>query len=152
MRICVAQDANKRNDTENDVAKNSAPLVVSMAINQLALMIRAHHSKPPCIRGLTRISQECLPVYTGFFQFTHNVHLRGNSLLRSLVEELVCIHPVPRKSVEILVCMPSSQMGRSGPMQMLPIQFRLLQLCVVDEYRFGENRLTDIRRGIAAFP
>jgi len=41
------------------------------------------------------ISQERLPVYVGFFQFIHNVRRRGNSLLRSLVEALVCINPEP---------------------------------------------------------
>jgi transposase-like protein len=41
------------------------------------------------------ISQERLPLYIGFFQFVHNVRQRGNSLLRSLVEALVCINPVP---------------------------------------------------------
>jgi transposase-like protein len=41
------------------------------------------------------VSQERLPLYVGFFQFVHNVRLRGNSLLRSLVEALVCINPVP---------------------------------------------------------
>jgi len=40
------------------------------------------------------ISQERLPAYVGFFQFVHNARLRGNSLLRSLVEALVCINPV----------------------------------------------------------
>jgi len=40
------------------------------------------------------ISQERLPAYVGFFQFLHNTRLRGNSLLRSLVEALVCINPV----------------------------------------------------------
>jgi len=41
------------------------------------------------------ISQERLPIYVGFFQFIHNVRRRGNSLLRSLVEALVCINPEP---------------------------------------------------------
>lgn len=41
------------------------------------------------------ISQERLPAYVGFFQFVHNVRQRGNSLLRSLVEALVCINPEP---------------------------------------------------------
>ena len=36
-----------------------------------------------------------LPIYVGFFQFVHNVRRRGNSLLRSLVEALVCVNPVP---------------------------------------------------------
>lgn len=40
------------------------------------------------------ISQERLPAYIGFFQFVHNARLRGNSLLRSLVEALVCVNPV----------------------------------------------------------
>jgi len=40
------------------------------------------------------ISQEHLPAYVGFFQFVHNVHQRGKSLLRSLVEALVRINPV----------------------------------------------------------
>jgi transposase-like protein len=40
------------------------------------------------------ISQERLPAYVGFFQFVHNAKQRGNSLLRSLVEALVCINPV----------------------------------------------------------
>ena len=41
------------------------------------------------------ISQERLPIYVGFFQFIHNVRKRGNSLLRSLVDALVCINPEP---------------------------------------------------------
>ena len=41
------------------------------------------------------ISQERLPLYVGFFQFVHNVRSRGNSLLRSLIEALVCINPLP---------------------------------------------------------
>jgi len=40
------------------------------------------------------ISQERLPAYVGFFQFVHNARLRGNSLLRSLVEALVSVNPV----------------------------------------------------------
>jgi len=40
------------------------------------------------------ISQKYLPAYVGFFQFVHNAHRRGKSLLRSLVEALVCINPV----------------------------------------------------------
>jgi len=40
------------------------------------------------------ISQERLPDYVSFFQFVHNARLRGNSLLRSLGEALVCINPV----------------------------------------------------------
>ena len=40
------------------------------------------------------ISQERLPLYVGFFQFVHNARQRGNSLLRCLVEALVCINPV----------------------------------------------------------
>ena len=40
------------------------------------------------------ISQERLPAYVGFFQFVHNARQRGNALLRSLVETLVCINPV----------------------------------------------------------
>jgi transposase-like protein len=39
------------------------------------------------------ISQERLPAYVGFFQFVHNARLRGNSLLRSLVEALVAVNP-----------------------------------------------------------
>jgi len=31
----------------------------------------------------------------GFFQFVHNVRQRGNSLLCSLVEALVCVNPEP---------------------------------------------------------
>jgi len=42
------------------------------------------------------ISQERLPIYVGFFQFVHNVRRRGNSLLRSLVETLVCTNPERR--------------------------------------------------------
>jgi transposase-like protein len=41
------------------------------------------------------ISQERLPSYVGFFQFVHNVRQRGNALLRSLVEALVCVNPLP---------------------------------------------------------
>jgi transposase-like protein len=41
------------------------------------------------------ISQERLPLYIGFFQFVHNARLRGNSLLRSLVEALVAVNPEP---------------------------------------------------------
>ena len=40
------------------------------------------------------ISQERLPAYVGFFQFVHNARQRGNSLLQSLVEALVCVNPV----------------------------------------------------------
>ena len=39
------------------------------------------------------IFQERLPAHVGFFQFVHNARLRGNSLLQSLVEALVCINP-----------------------------------------------------------
>jgi len=35
------------------------------------------------------ISQEKLPVYLGFFQFTHNVRCRGKALLGALVAALV---------------------------------------------------------------
>lgn len=35
------------------------------------------------------ISQEKLPLYLGFFQFVHNVRLRGKGLLRPLLECLV---------------------------------------------------------------
>ena len=41
------------------------------------------------------ISQERLPIYVGFFQFIHNVRLRGKALFRSLVETLVCVNPEP---------------------------------------------------------
>jgi len=41
------------------------------------------------------ISQERLPIYIGFFQFVHNVRLRGKALLRSLVEALVAVKPEP---------------------------------------------------------
>ena len=41
------------------------------------------------------ISQERLPIYVGFFQFVHNVRLRGKSLFQSLVEALVCVNPEP---------------------------------------------------------
>ena len=39
------------------------------------------------------ISQERLPAYVVFFQFVHNARQRGNALLQSLVEALVCINP-----------------------------------------------------------
>ena len=39
------------------------------------------------------ISQERLPIYIGFFQFIHNVRLRGKALLRSLVEARVAVNP-----------------------------------------------------------
>lgn len=35
------------------------------------------------------ISQEKLPLYLGFFQFVHNVRIRGKGLLRLLLELLV---------------------------------------------------------------
>jgi len=35
------------------------------------------------------ISQEKLPLYLGFFQFVHNVRIRGKGLLRPLLELLV---------------------------------------------------------------
>ena len=35
------------------------------------------------------VSQEKLPLYLGFFEFTHNVRRRGKALLGSLVELLV---------------------------------------------------------------
>lgn len=35
------------------------------------------------------ISQEKLPLYLGFFQFVHNVRLRGKGLLRPLLELLL---------------------------------------------------------------
>ncbi len=35
------------------------------------------------------ISQEKLPIYLGFFQFTHNVRKRGKALLRALLAALV---------------------------------------------------------------
>ena len=41
------------------------------------------------------ISQECLPLYVGFFQFVHNIRQRGNSLFQALVEALVCVNPQP---------------------------------------------------------
>ena len=41
------------------------------------------------------VSQERLPIYVGFFQFIHNVRLRGKALFRSLVETLVCVNPEP---------------------------------------------------------
>ena len=35
------------------------------------------------------ISQEKLPIYLGFFEFTHNIRRRGKALLQSLIEVLV---------------------------------------------------------------
>jgi transposase len=35
------------------------------------------------------ISQECLPLYLGFFEFVHNVRARGKSLLGALIGLLV---------------------------------------------------------------
>jgi hypothetical protein len=35
------------------------------------------------------ISQEKLPIYLGFFEFIHNVRMRGKALLHSLVQLLV---------------------------------------------------------------
>jgi len=37
----------------------------------------------------TRISQEKLPIYLGFFEFVHNAKKRGKALLGSLVQLLV---------------------------------------------------------------
>jgi len=36
------------------------------------------------------ISQENLPLYLGFFEFTHNVRARGRTLLPSLLQLLLC--------------------------------------------------------------
>jgi len=40
------------------------------------------------------VAQERLTEYVGFFQFMHNIRRRGNSLLRALVETLICVNPV----------------------------------------------------------
>jgi transposase len=41
------------------------------------------------LRPHREISQEKLPLYLGFFQFVHNVRIRGKELLRPLLELLV---------------------------------------------------------------
>ncbi|MBM7071547.1 IS1595 family transposase, partial [Shewanella sp. 202IG2-18] len=43
----------------------------------------------PWLRPHRGISQEKLPLYLGFFEFVHNVGLRGKGLLEPLIQLLV---------------------------------------------------------------
>lgn len=36
------------------------------------------------------VSQEKLPMYLGFFEFVHNIRVRGKKLLKSLLKTLLC--------------------------------------------------------------
>jgi transposase-like protein len=42
------------------------------------------------------VSQECLPIYVGFFQFVHNVRRRRKALLQALIQTLLGINPKTR--------------------------------------------------------
>lgn len=48
------------------------------------------------LRPRRGISQEKLPIYLAFFQFTHNARKRGKALLSALVEAIVAPYPGSR--------------------------------------------------------